>query len=63
MKVFPCYDCPFIGDEAPRCKDWKACKKYRDWLRGKGFKGLAIYVASIIVERHKAAQAGEGKQE
>ena len=63
MKKFPCYNCPRIGEEAPRCNDWKKCRSYRGWLRSQGIKGLVIYVAGLIVEHRKAKQAGEVKQD
>ena len=60
MKMFPCYGCANMGEEVPRCRNWKSCKAYRGLLRSNGIKGVAMYVAGLIAERRKAAQAGEG---
>ncbi|MFA5378471.1 MAG: hypothetical protein WC455_22140 [Dehalococcoidia bacterium] len=28
---FPCYYCPNMGDETPRCNNYERCRKWRDW--------------------------------
>ena len=55
MSKFPCYGCPDIGSDVPRCNNWDKCEKYRTWLRDQGIKGVAIYVACKIIERRKSA--------
>jgi hypothetical protein len=50
---FPCYDCKDIGEETPRCQNWKKCNNYGCWLKSEGVKGFAICVAGIIVEKRK----------
>lgn len=61
MKEFPCYDCPDIGEDAPRCNKWKHCKRYHGWIWSKGIKGLAIFIAGLIEERQKTKRTGENR--
>lgn len=38
MIYFPCYKCSNIGDEVPRCDNYKICPAWLSWAYEQGIK-------------------------